>query len=79
MPGGSTLGSTSSAMLGGGGFEEEGLIGEEKPLMMLGIADYPSLGFKEDLVVNTPTPESNTLFSVLGLEKAGISFTDERE
>jgi hypothetical protein len=27
---------------------------EEKPLMMAGIADYPSLGFKEDIMVTTP-------------------------
>lgn len=27
---------------------------EEKPLMMAEIADYPSLGFKEDIMVSTP-------------------------
>ena len=52
------MGSTST-LIGGGGnsFEEDDLfrLEEEKPLMMLGIADYPSLGFREDFM-NTPTP-----------------------
>ena len=80
MPGGST----SSAMLGsGGGFEEDGVLKleDEKPLMMLGIADYPSLGFKEDLVGGaTPThADNNMLLSVLGLENSGLSINDERK
>lgn len=39
---------------GGGIFKLE----DEKPLMMVGIADYPSLGFKEDVIVTTPAPSS---------------------
>ena len=63
-------GSTSSTMLGGGGFEEDSILKfeEEKPLMMLGIADYPSLDFKEDVVGATPTSDENMLLSVLGLD-----------
>lgn len=73
-------GSTSSALLGNTGLEDDGVlkIEDEKPLMMLGIADYPSLGFKEDLVGGTPAIDTNQLLSVLGLEKSGLSFNDER-
>ena len=76
-------GSTSSALLGGngGGLEEDGVLKleDEKPLMMIGIADYPSLGFKEDLVGATPTPDINFLSSLLGLDKLGLSVNDERK
>ncbi len=75
-------GSTSSAMLGGGGYEEDSMLKfeEEKPLMMLGIADYPSLDFKDEGVGATPpTSDKNMLLSVLGLEKSGLSLNDERK
>lgn len=74
-------GSTSSALIGNTGLEEDGVlkIEDEKPLMMLSIADYPSLGFKEDLVGGTPAIDSNQLLSALGLEKSGLSFDDERK
>lgn len=51
---------------GGGLFKFE----DEKPLMMAGIADYPSLGFREDQVVsNTSGPHSGSGGTGMGLPK----------
>lgn len=48
-----------SSAIGRGGGENDNIFNkleDEKPLMMVGIADYPSLGFKEDIIVTTPAP-----------------------
>lgn len=69
---GSTAGMGSLGAVGEGDSLFE--LGEEKPLMMAGIADYPSLGFKEDIMVTTPAPgtpwsstSNNAIYSNMGL------------
>ena len=64
----SISGSVSGVGGGGGGGEGDNLLvfEEEKPLMMIGIADYPSMGFKEDLTLSAP-PSSGGWDSEFGL------------
>ena len=50
------VGSTSTSLgIGNGGDNDLLKLEEEKPLMMAEIADYPTLGFKEDIMANTPS------------------------
>lgn len=53
-----SVSSVTGSVGGMGGGEGDNLLmfEEEKPLMMIGIADYPSMGFKEDLTLSAPPP-----------------------
>lgn len=50
--------SSNSMAVGGDNDSIFNKLEDEKPLMMVGIADYPSLGFKEDIIVTTPAPSA---------------------
>lgn len=70
-------GSSSTPLTIGGGDGDNILkLEDEKPLMMVGIADYPSLGFKEDIIVTTPAPGAHWNQSSNGI---GLPFLSDGE